>query len=310
MNRGTITFQVGKTGSDIYSKWQVFFNGKYIGIIDSDYDIKIAAPNGRHIIHFKNEVQSTEMEIYLQNNDIVVECVFDGRTNNFYLVEKDDTDTNGENDITKYLNSKSQQNIRKSNNRKNTSDLNSKSQQNKFNWKDYLIVSVIVILCTVFYVVGTNNNDNSKKSDFNKNSIKPDFGISLDKYINNLKEYGISNIDYVETVELDEGGVGYQYSYGRRKIFIYTRENGNIYNVVYNDSELVYGVGLVSDMIVELSSKFLAGTGVKESQSRLYSGVKQCINGGTGSSMTYDDCMVYYADTILPYYETVWIEAR
>lgn len=189
----------------------------------------------------------------------------------------------------------------------NTTDLNSKSQNNKLNWIVCLIVSAIVILCTVFYLVGTNNNENSEDTDFNENSKKPDFGITLDEYIDNIKEYAV---EYVGTEENSEGGINYIYSYGESKLWVYTRKNGYVYQVAYNDSNFEYGVGQISDLTVSLSAIFFAGTGVEESQSQLYSGVKQCINGGSGSSMTYDDCIVYYSNAILPYYETAWIEAR
>lgn len=67
--------------------------------------------------------------------------------------------------------------------------------------------------------------------------------------------------------------MGYIYTHGDRMIFIYTRSNGNVYKVIYNDSGFEYGVQQVSTLILKQASKFLSSTKVNESQSTIYTAI-------------------------------------
>lgn len=142
------------------------------------------------------------------------------------------------------------------------------------------------------------------------NDEKADFGITLEEYIKNIETEGINNLTYVSKETVDDG-MGYIYTHGDRKIFIYTRSNGNVYKVIYNDNEFEYGVQQVSSLIIKLASRFFTSTEVSESQSTIYTAIYDCLlMSGSGGTKQFDDCTIGYSRTLVEYYESAWIEAK
>lgn len=105
--------------------------------------------------------------------------------------------------------------------------------------------------------------------------------------------------------------MGYIYTHGDRMIFIYTRSNGYVYKVIYNDSGFEYGVQQVSTLILKQASEFLSSTEVNESQSTIYTAIYDCLlMSGSGGTYQFDDCTIGYSRTLVEYYESAWIEAK
>lgn len=142
------------------------------------------------------------------------------------------------------------------------------------------------------------------------NDEKADFGITLEEYIKNIETEGINNLTYVSKEAVDDG-MGYIYTHGDRKIFIYTRSNGNVYKVIYNDKEFEYGVQQVGSLIIKLAARFFTSTEVSESQSTIYTAIYDCLlMSGSGGTKQFDDCTIGYSRTLVEYYESAWIEAK
>lgn len=168
-------------------------------------------------------------------------------------------------------------------------------------------ISILILIgLIIISMVGCSNSNNASG-----NSSNPaDFGISLETYINNVEGMGITNLQYNSETSTDEG-MAYIYTHGDRMIFIYTRANGNIYKIIYNDTGFEYGVNQVSTLILSLASEFLSATNVSESQSSLYTAIYECLlSGGSGATYEFEDCIVGYSRTLVEHYESTWIEAK
>ncbi|MBE5964703.1 MAG: hypothetical protein E7252_07185 [Lachnospira sp.] len=91
MDESKIIFQVTKIGIAVNSKWQVFLDGKYVGNVDFKNQLQIITTPGKHEVQYKVGLNSTKvLEVNLGNEDVIVECVWDGSVKNFHVVGSED----------------------------------------------------------------------------------------------------------------------------------------------------------------------------------------------------------------------------
>ena len=102
MNEGRIIFKVTKAGVAVNSKWKVLLDGKCVGNIDFQNGLQIKTTKGKHTVRYKVGFQSTQvLWVDVGDDDVVVECEWDGTVRNFRVVsgEKNNTD-NQESNLT------------------------------------------------------------------------------------------------------------------------------------------------------------------------------------------------------------------
>jgi len=285
MDKGRIIINITKNivESTFNSKWNVMLDGRFVGNVDFETSLILSVPNGFHVVQLEVGIQETDnLEVEVHGNDVIVECAYDGTLDNFYVVESNIVCT--ESTIV------------------NTNAIATMNTAKK----KVNVWAIVACICLVLGLIGTFGGDESENS---KNE-KADFGITLGEYIRNVEGTGVNNLQYHSKTEVDDG-MGYLYKHGDRTIFIYTRSNGNVYKVIYNDTGFEYGVQQVSTMILKLAAEFLSATKVSESQSTIYTAIYDCLlMGGSGGTYEFDDCTIGYSRTLVEYYESAWIEAK
>ena len=89
MNEGRIIVNIKKEVVAVNSTWKVFVDGKFIGNADFERNLELSAPTGRHVIQLKVGLLKTkELEINVNDNEIIVECAYDGTLKNFYIASE------------------------------------------------------------------------------------------------------------------------------------------------------------------------------------------------------------------------------
>ena len=91
MSEGRIIFQVTKVGMAANSRWKVFLDGKYVGDVDFKNDLQVETSKGKHSVQYKVGLQSTRvLDVEVADDDVMVECVFDGTVRNFHVIGGED----------------------------------------------------------------------------------------------------------------------------------------------------------------------------------------------------------------------------
>ena len=91
MEEKNVVFEVTKVGIAVNSKWSVFVDNEYIGKIDFKNSLTKKLPKGKHSVQYKVGLQKTQvLDINVSNEDIIVECVWDGTVRNFHVVGGND----------------------------------------------------------------------------------------------------------------------------------------------------------------------------------------------------------------------------
>ena len=87
MEEKNVVFEVTKVGFSVNTKWSVFVDNEYIGKIDFKNNLTKKLPKGRHSVQYKVGLQKTQiLNINVADEDIIVECVWDGTVRNFHVV--------------------------------------------------------------------------------------------------------------------------------------------------------------------------------------------------------------------------------
>lgn len=95
MEEKNVVFEVTKVGIAVNSKWSVFVDNEYVGKIDFKNNLTKKLPKGRHSVQYKVGLQKTQvLNINIADEDIIVECVWDGTVRNFHVVGGNDSATN------------------------------------------------------------------------------------------------------------------------------------------------------------------------------------------------------------------------
>lgn len=92
MEEKNVVFEVTKVGFAVNTKWSVFVDNEYIGKIDFKNNLTKKLPKGRHSVQYKVGLQKTQiLNINVADEDIIVECVWDGTVRIFHVVGGNDT---------------------------------------------------------------------------------------------------------------------------------------------------------------------------------------------------------------------------
>lgn len=196
MEETNVIFEVTKVGFAVNTKWSVFVDNEYVGKIDFKNNLTKKLSKGAHTVQYKVGVQKTKiLNINVADEEIVVECVWDGTVRNFHVVGGESN--NIENDISESNETKNNnkdyvfcsncgEKIKKGNafcsncgnkieqggiNKENNTP--SQNNTNNISPKDRnasIIVFVIICLIVGFFVFknigifGNNNSNNSNNS--------------------------------------------------------------------------------------------------------------------------------------------------
>jgi len=292
MNQGRIIVNITKqlVGPAFNSTWNVFVDGGFVGTADFKNNLILPISDGAHVVQLKVGLQETKvLEVLVADNDVIVECAYDGTVNNFFVVGQAQPAFEQQTD---------------------SSTISSTNAAPKKKANIWVILACIFIGLGIIGALGDEGDSESSNDSLSSSNEKADFGITLEEYIQNVQNTGVNNLEYAAE-EVVEDGKGYIYTHGDRMIFIYTRSNGNVYKVIYNDSEFEHGLQQVSTIILELASKFLSSTEVRESQSTIYTAIYDCLlMDGAGGTYQFDDCTIGYSRTLVEHYESAWIEAK
>ncbi|MCI8362227.1 MAG: zinc ribbon domain-containing protein [Clostridia bacterium] len=99
MEETNVIFEVTKVGFAVNTKWSVFVDNEYIGKIDFKNNLAKKLSKGVHTVQYKVGVQKTKiLNINVADEEIVVECIWDGTVRNFHVVGGESN--NNENDIS------------------------------------------------------------------------------------------------------------------------------------------------------------------------------------------------------------------
>lgn len=120
MEEKNVVFQVKKTGIVMNTQWSVIVDNKCVGKIDFKRDLKINLPKGKHTVQYKVGFQKTKvLDINVEDEEIIVECIYDGTVNNFHIVgdnqdiKSEKVETNNDNNMNNNENNNNVQNISK-----------------------------------------------------------------------------------------------------------------------------------------------------------------------------------------------------
>ena len=95
MEEKNVIFEVTKVGIAVNTKWSVFVDNQYGGKIDFKNNLTKKLPKGSHTVQYKVGLQKTKiLDINVADEDIIVECVWDGTVRNFHVIGGEDTTTN------------------------------------------------------------------------------------------------------------------------------------------------------------------------------------------------------------------------
>lgn len=105
MEERNVIFEVTKIGFAVNSKWSVFVDNEFVGKIDFKQNLTKKLSKGKHSVQYKVGVQKTKvLDFVVADEDIIVECVFDGTVSNFHVVGGNTTvENNIPNNITKEI---------------------------------------------------------------------------------------------------------------------------------------------------------------------------------------------------------------
>ena len=87
MEEKNVVFEVTKVGFSVNAKWNVFVDNEFIGKIDFKQNLTKKLSKGKHIVQYKVGVQKTKvLEFIVADEDIIIECIWDGTVKNFHVV--------------------------------------------------------------------------------------------------------------------------------------------------------------------------------------------------------------------------------
>lgn len=203
MDEGKIIFQVTKIGMAVNSKWKVFVDGKYVGDIDFKKDLQVTTSKGQHKVQYKVGAQSTKvLDVNVGDEDVMVECVFDGTVRNFHVIGGTDVNladvnmngTNGENVSASIA----------------VANAETKKSKNKLSGLDvfFIIFGVVIVLGIGGVLIGGSeeNEDNQENIQVSSESQKEE----------NNEEYH----DFIDTTSSCFTGAVFDCSYSDAKSII------------------------------------------------------------------------------------------
>lgn len=95
MDEKNVIFEVTKVGIAVNTKWSVFVDNQYVGKIDFKNNLTKKLSKGNHTVQYKVGLQKTKiLDINVADEDIIVECVWDGTVRNFHVIGGENTTTN------------------------------------------------------------------------------------------------------------------------------------------------------------------------------------------------------------------------
>lgn len=87
MDEGKIIFKLTKFGEQANSRWKVYLDGRYVGVVDFNNTLQVTTSKGKHKVKYKHGSQSTrELDVDITDEDTAVECVFGGFIRNFHVI--------------------------------------------------------------------------------------------------------------------------------------------------------------------------------------------------------------------------------
>lgn len=148
MEENNVVFQVKKTGIVMNTQWSVIVDNKCVGKIDFKNDLKINLPKGKHTVQYKVGFQKTKvLDINVENEDIIVECIYDGTVNNFHIVG-DNQDIKSEKVETN-----------------NDHNMNNNNVQNVSKGKMISLISLVIFIIIGIVISFSGNDSNNNRID-------------------------------------------------------------------------------------------------------------------------------------------------
>lgn len=86
MEKGNIVFQVKKDGLYFNKKFDIYIDDEFVGQTDFKKNLKGKLTKGEHKIKYKLNLKETrELDINVGDEEVIVECLYNGTLNNFYV---------------------------------------------------------------------------------------------------------------------------------------------------------------------------------------------------------------------------------
>lgn len=158
MEEKNVVFEVTKVGFSVNSKWNVFVDNEFIGKIDFKQNLTKKLSKGKHIVQYKVGVQKTKvLEFIVADEDIIIECIWDGTVKNFHVVGGEYNNTT--NNIPEINNTKSNIQIETSNATPTQTSNNANSNTEVIFKILGAVIPIIIIIVGFWHIYGGNGVD-------------------------------------------------------------------------------------------------------------------------------------------------------
>ena len=158
MEEKNVVFEVTKVGFSVNSKWNVFVDNEFIGKIDFKQNLTKKLSKGKHIVQYKVGVQKTKvLEFIVADEDIIIECIWDGTVKNFHVVGGEYNNTT--NNIPEINNTKSNIQIETSNATPTQTSNNANSNTEVIFKILGAVILIIIIIVGFWHIYGGNGVD-------------------------------------------------------------------------------------------------------------------------------------------------------
>ena len=158
MEEKNVVFEVTKVGFSVNSKWNVFVDNEFIGKIDFKQNLTKKLSKGKHIVQYKVGVQKTKvLEFIVADEDIIIECIWDGTVKNFHVVGGEYNNTT--NNIPEINNTKSNIQIETSNATPTQTSNNTNSNTEVIFKILGAVIPIIIIIVGFWHIYGGNGVD-------------------------------------------------------------------------------------------------------------------------------------------------------
>lgn len=189
MDQGRIIVNITKqlVGPAFNSQWSVLIDGRFAGNADFKKNLLLSIPNGKHVVQLKVGLQETKiLEVEVNDNDVIVECAYDGTVNNFYVVgQNNPTCTEPALDTTNSTPSSSSENVAPTTN----------STKKKANI--WVIIACIFLGLGIIGALGDNSGNINENNGSNSYPVSDEVLEAAEKKAKSMVSYEISEIPNV-----------------------------------------------------------------------------------------------------------------